>query len=66
MLTLPQQIIDDIVAQAQEEAPNECCGIIAGKDGRATKLFQARHDEASPSRYTVDTDDLVRISRECA
>lgn len=65
MLTLPQQIIDDIVAQAQEEAPNECCGIIAGKDGRATKLFQARNDEASPYRYNVDTDDLFRIYREC-
>ena len=65
MLTLPKQIIDDIVAQAQEEAPNECCGIIAGKDGRATKLFQARNDEASPYRYNVDTEDLFRIYREC-
>jgi proteasome lid subunit RPN8/RPN11 len=65
MLTLPKQVIDDIVAQAQEEAPNECCGIIAGKDGRATKLFQARNDEASPYRYNVDTDDLFRIYREC-
>ncbi len=65
MLTLPKQVIDDIVAQAQEEAPNECCGIIAGKDGRATKLFQARNNEASPYRYNVDTEDLFRIYREC-
>ena len=65
MLTLPKQIIDDIAAQAQEEAPNECCGIIAGKDGRATKLFQARNAEASPYRYNVDTEDLFRIYREC-
>ncbi len=65
MLTLPKQIIDDIAAQAQAEAPNECCGIIAGKDGLATKLFQARNAEASPFRYNVDTEDLFRIYREC-
>jgi proteasome lid subunit RPN8/RPN11 len=65
MLTLTQQIIDEIVAQAQAEAPNECCGIIAGKDGNATKLFKARNAEASPYRYNVDAQDLFQIYREC-
>jgi len=65
MLTLTQQIIDEIVDQAQAEAPNECCGIIAGKDGRATKLFKARNAEASPYRYSVDAQDLFKIYREC-
>ncbi len=65
MLTLSQQIIDGIVAQAQAEAPNECCGIIAGKDGKATKLFKARNAEASPYRYNVDAQDLFQIYREC-
>ena len=65
MLTLPQKFSDEMIAHAREKAPNECCGIIAGQDGRAVKLFRARNAEASPYRYNVDPQDLFRIYREC-
>ena len=65
MLTLPQELIDEMVAHAREDAPNECCGIIAGQDSRAVKLFRAKNAEASPYRYSVDPQDLFRIHREC-
>ena len=65
-LELPQAFIDEMVAHALEDAPNECCGIIAGNgDGIATKLFRAKNAEASPYRYSVGGDDLFRIFREC-
>ena len=64
-LTLNQHHIDEMIAHAQEDAPNECCGIIAGTaDGRATKLYRAINAEASPYRYSVDAKDLLRIHRE--
>ncbi|MBI1886057.1 MAG: M67 family metallopeptidase [Chloroflexi bacterium] len=65
MLSLPRKIVDEMVAHAREEAPNECCGIIAGKDGKAVGLFRARNAEASPYRYNVDPQDLFRIYRKC-
>jgi proteasome lid subunit RPN8/RPN11 len=65
MLTLPKAFIDEMIAHAREEAPNECCGIIAGRDGRAQELFRAKNSEASPYRYNVDPQDLFRIYREC-
>jgi len=65
MLTLPKQLIDEMVAHAREETPNECCGIVAGKDGLAVKLFRGRNAEASPYRYNVDPEELFRIYREC-
>jgi proteasome lid subunit RPN8/RPN11 len=65
MLPLPKALIDEMIDHAREEAPNECCGIIAGQDGRAVKLFRARNSEASPYRYNVDPQDLFRIHREC-
>jgi proteasome lid subunit RPN8/RPN11 len=65
MLTLPEKFIDEMIAHAREEAPNECCGIIAGQDGRAVKLFRAKNSEPSPYRYNVDPQDLFRIHREC-
>ena len=65
MLTLPREFIDEMIAHAREDAPNECCGIIAGRDGHALKLFRANNAEASPYRYNVDPQDLFRIHREC-
>ncbi len=65
MLTLPQELIDEMLAHAREDAPNEACGIIAGQDGRPVKLFRAKNAEASPYRYSVDPQDLFRIYREC-
>jgi proteasome lid subunit RPN8/RPN11 len=63
-LSLPQSFIDEMIAHALEDAPNECCGIIAGDDGRAAKLFRAKNAEASPWRYSVEPKDLFRIFRE--
>jgi [CysO sulfur-carrier protein]-S-L-cysteine hydrolase len=65
-LTLEKEYVDEMIAHALEDHPNEACGIIAGKDGRATKLFRAINAEASPYRYKVDDKDLFRIYRECS
>lgn len=64
-MLLERQYVNEMAAHAVEDAPNECCGIIAGKDGRATKLFRAKNAEASPYRYSVEPKDLLRIFREC-
>ena len=63
-LILEQPYIDDMIAHAREDAPNECCGIIAGLEGRAQKLYRAINAEASPYRYSVEPKDLLRIHRE--
>lgn len=60
-----QRFLDEMVAHALEDAPNECCGIIAGANGTPAKLFRAVNAEASPYRYKVDDKDLFRIYREC-
>ncbi len=63
-LILEQLYIDEMIAHAREDAPNECCGIIAGLEGRAQKLYRAINAEASPYRYEVDRDDLYRIYKD--
>jgi proteasome lid subunit RPN8/RPN11 len=57
-------MLDEIVAHAREEAPNECCGMIGARDGEATSLYRARNAEASPLRYTVHPQDQLRIIDE--
>ena len=64
MLNLDRSYADEIIAHAREDDPNECCGIIAGTDGRAAKLYRAVNSEASPYRYNVDPKDLLRIYRD--
>jgi proteasome lid subunit RPN8/RPN11 len=63
-MKLARMYVDDMIAHAREDAPNECCGIIAGRDGQATRLYRAINAAASPYRYEVDAKDLLRISRE--
>ena len=60
-MQLDRALLDQIIAQAHAEAPNECCGIVAGSDGRAVKLFKARNARASPLAYESDASDLMRI-----
>ncbi|OGO49581.1 MAG: hypothetical protein A2148_11300 [Chloroflexi bacterium RBG_16_68_14] len=64
MLSLERRYVDEVIAHAREDAPNECCGIIAGRDGRPTQLYRAVNAEASPYRYNVDPKDLLRIYRD--
>ncbi|HEU0074052.1 MAG TPA: Mov34/MPN/PAD-1 family protein, partial [Dehalococcoidia bacterium] len=47
-LRLPQAMIDEMIAHATEDLPNECCGIIAGKEGTATRFYRTKNSEASP------------------
>jgi proteasome lid subunit RPN8/RPN11 len=61
-MRIPRSIYDEMLEQAREEAPNECCGILGGKDGAATTLYRATNAEASPLRYTLEPDDLFRIT----
>ncbi len=64
MLKLDRAYVDEIIDHARADAPNECCGIIAGNDGTASKLYRAINAEASPYRYNVEPKDLLRIHRD--
>lgn len=57
-------MLREIIAHALEDDPIECCGIIAGNDGHAAKLYRAVNAAASKFRYEVETNDLIRIHRE--
>ncbi len=67
MLKLLRSYADNIIAHARKNAPEECCGIIAGSDGRTTKLYRAFNAVKKPHRpyrYEVHTKNLVRINND--
>ena len=56
-----------IVAAARSEYPNEMCGLIVGDGpaadgGRALRFEPTRNRAASPYRYEIDPDDLLRLT----
>ena len=63
-MQFPRPIVDELIAHARDDAPNECCGIVAAQDGRAVKLFRAANAEASPMRYSLDPREQYEITME--
>jgi [CysO sulfur-carrier protein]-S-L-cysteine hydrolase len=54
-------LLDRIIAHARRDFPNECCGVIAVRDGRAAAVYEATNVQASPLRFEVDPLEVLRI-----
>ena len=64
---LPRLLADAIVAHARAESPNESCGLVIGtapvSDGGEALRYEAlRNRAASPFRYEIHPDDLIRVA----
>ena len=53
-----------MIAHAREEAPNECCGMVAARDGDAVRVYRARNAAASPYRYEIDGAEQYAIQMD--
>src|SRR4051794_2522235 len=53
-MKISQQLIDEMVAHAREDLPNECCGMIGGRDGEAKSVGRVENAAASPLRYEME------------
>ena len=60
-MLIGNELVQEIVTHAREEAPNECCGMIAARDGRAVAVHRAVNAAASPLRYEIEPQDQYRI-----
>ena len=55
---------DAIVAHARRDHPDEACGVIAGRDGSATRLFEMENAERSPTFYRFDAQEQLKVWRD--
>lgn len=60
-MRLPGPLAEALVAHARDDLPNECCGMIGGRDGVATSVHRATNTEASPFMYVMDPREQLRI-----
>jgi [CysO sulfur-carrier protein]-S-L-cysteine hydrolase len=64
-IRLTGEFRDEIVAHAREGAPNEVCGLIAGRNGRPVSLYRTTNDDPNPRvRYNVKPEELLVILRD--
>jgi proteasome lid subunit RPN8/RPN11 len=63
-MRIARDLYDQIIEHARVEAPNECCGMVASRDGEAVKVFRATNAAASPLRYEIDGAEQYRIQME--
>jgi proteasome lid subunit RPN8/RPN11 len=60
-------LVEAMVVQARAEDPNEACGLVIGDapaaaGGRALRFEPTRNKAASPYRYEIHPDDLLRLT----
>jgi proteasome lid subunit RPN8/RPN11 len=57
-----QAVYDGMVSHALEERPYECCGMLAGEDGRVTRILRATNvADRKAVRYEVAPREILRI-----
>ena len=52
------------MSHALEDDPDECCGILAGRDSKVSKLYRMTNVDHSPYRYNMDPKELYNIYNE--
>ena len=63
-MRITQELVDQMVDHARAQAPNECCGMVASRDGELVQVHPATNAAASPLRYEIDGAEQYRIQME--
>jgi [CysO sulfur-carrier protein]-S-L-cysteine hydrolase len=65
-MKISSELLDELIAHAEQEAPNECCGVVAVDEPRpssirAAKVHRAENMAASPLKFEVDGKELLGL-----
>ncbi len=63
-LRLPRAEADAIIAHARQTHPRECCGLIAGQDGRVVKRYPITNIDETNVFYLMEPGEQYRAVRE--
>ena len=63
-LQIPNDIFEQMVGQAKAEAPIEACGILAGKDGEAEKLYKMTNADQSSDHFMMEPKEQFKVVKD--
>jgi [CysO sulfur-carrier protein]-S-L-cysteine hydrolase len=58
-VVIPAEVRESLAEHARAEEPNEACGLIVFREGRAERFVPGRNAAASPYRFELDVDPEV-------
>ncbi len=61
MIELDPVFAKEMIEHGLREFPNEACGLLAGKDGSAVRVFVMRNLDASPVSYRLDPKEQLEV-----
>lgn len=64
MTSIKQSVLDQIVAHARRELPNEACGYLAGNDGVITFGYPLTNIDHSPEHFSFDPSEQFQTVRD--
>ncbi len=66
VLRIRRELVDEIVAHARRDHPDEACGVIAGPEGSDSpeRYIPMLNAARSPTFYEFDSGDLLKLYRE--
>lgn len=62
-MIIPQSIIDQLINQARQDAPNESCGYLLGSDGVVTENYWMENIDHSPEHFSFAPRDQFAALR---
>jgi proteasome lid subunit RPN8/RPN11 len=62
IVRLKQEHLDAMIAHALEDAPVECCGVLAARDGAVVAVHRMKNTENSPYRFNIHPLEFKRLS----
>jgi proteasome lid subunit RPN8/RPN11 len=63
-LSMSRAFREMMIAHARNEVPNECCGLLLGKDGVVERVVAIKSDPPAPDMYFMDPVQQVGVFTE--
>ena len=64
VLELSRDQAKALITHAQEDAPNECCGLLAGRNGRVERVYPGTNVDHSPYTYLMDPKEQLAAFKD--
>jgi len=64
MISISQEVLDQIIDHAKKDLPNEACGYLAGNEGIITKVYQLTNIDHSPEHFSFDPAEQFSAVKE--
>lgn len=64
VIELQQSHYEEIVSHARAHAPKEACGVVAGREGRAVRVYPMRNADDSDTTYRFEDREQLRVFSE--